>query len=215
MSNKEKNIKRPEDRETGFRVIRSIINPLFKFYYTPEIIGAENIPEEGAIVVAGNHMHIMDQCHIFLATERTIHYIAKKEYFDGKFAWFFRLAGCIPVDRSRKDLSCAMSAMKVLKKDGAIGIFPEGTRNKTDKFLLPFKSGAVSMAQKTGAKIVPFGVAGNYKFRSKNLRVVIGKPFDPSKMTTEEAREKLRDEIGRLMKEAAGENTAKAKRKGA
>ncbi len=215
MSNKEKNIKRPEDTEKGFRFVRALINPLFKFYYTPEIIGAENIPEDGAIVIAGNHMHIMDQCHIFLATKRTIHYMAKKEYFDGKFAWFFKLAGCIPVDRSRKDISCAMSAMRVLKKDGAIGIFPEGTRNKTDEFLLPFKSGAVSMAQRSGALLVPFGVAGNYKFRSKNLRVVIGKPFDPSKMTTEEAREKLRSEIGRLMIEAAGKNAAKAKRKGA
>lgn len=215
MSSKEKNIKRPEDTDKGFQFVRALINPIFKFYYTPEIIGAENIPEDGAIVVAGNHMHIMDQCHIFLATKRTIHYMAKKEYFDGKFAWFFKLAGCIPVDRSRKDISCAMSAMRVLKKDGAIGIFPEGTRNKTDEFLLPFKSGAVSMAQRSGALLVPFGVAGDYKFRSKNLRVVIGKPFDPSKMTTEEAREKLRSEIGRLMIEAAGENEAKAKRKGA
>lgn len=215
MSNKEKNIKRPEDSEKGFRFVRALINPLFKFYYTPEIIGAENIPEDGAIVVAGNHMHIMDQCHIFLATKRTIHYMAKKEYFDGKFAWFFKLAGCISVDRSKRDISSAMSAMRVLKKGGAIGIFPEGTRNRTEKFLLPFKSGTVSMAQKSGAKIVPFGVAGDYKFRSKTLKVVIGKPFDPSKMTSEEANEKLRNEIGRLMTEASGENNAKSRRKGA
>lgn len=215
MSDSKKNIKRPEDSEKGFRVVRAAINPLFKFYYKPEIIGAENIPEDGAIVIAGNHMHIMDQCHIFLATKRTIHYMAKKEYFDGKFAWFFKLAGCIPVDRSRRDISSAMSAMRVLKNDGAIGIFPEGTRNKTDEFLLPFKKGTVSMAQKSGAKIVPFGVAGNYKFRSKNLRVVIGKPFDPSKMTADEANDKLRNEIGRLMREAAGETSAKSKRKGA
>ena len=215
MSKTDKKTKRPEDCEKGFRFIRAFINPLFKFYYNPKIVGMENIPEDGPIVIAGNHMHIMDQCHIFLSTKRTIHYIAKKEYFDGKFAWFFKLAGCIPVDRSKRDLSSAMSAMRVLKNDGAIGIFPEGTRNKTDEFLLPFKPGAVSMSLKTGAKLVPFGVAGDYKFRSKNLKVYIGKPFDPSKMTVAEANQKLRNEIGNLMKKAAKGNTNKVKRKNA
>lgn len=213
---KEKRTKRPEDSDKGFRIVRAIVNPLYKFWYNPEIIGAENIPDDGSIVIAGNHMHIMDQCNIFLATKRTINYIAKKEYFDGKFAGFFRFAGCIPVDRSRNDLNCALSAMRVLKKNnGAIGIFPEGTRNKTDEFLLPFKAGAVSMARKTGAKIVPFGIAGDYKFRSKTLRVIIGKPFDPSTMTPEEANKKLRDEIGKLMIKAANNNHPKAKSLGA
>ncbi len=215
MSNKEKNTFNPEKTEKSFQFIRSVVNPLFRFYYNPKVIGAENIPEDGSVVIAGNHMHIMDQCGVFLATKRTIHYMAKKEYFDGKFAFFFKAAGCIPVDRSRRDLSSAMSAMRVLKSGGAIGIFPEGTRNKTDEFLLPFKSGTVSMAQKTHSLIVPFGVAGDYKFRSKNLRFVIGKPFDPSKMTSEEANQKLRSEIGRLMLEAAGENNKNADTKGA
>ncbi|MBR2867812.1 MAG: 1-acyl-sn-glycerol-3-phosphate acyltransferase [Clostridia bacterium] len=215
MNNKENKTFNPEDTEKSFQFIRSVVNPLFRFYYNPEVIGAENIPADGSIVIAGNHKHIMDQCSVFLATKRTIHYMAKKEYFDGKFAFFFRAAGCIPVDRSKRDLSCAMSAMRVLKSGGAIGIFPEGTRNKTDEFLLPFKSGTVSMAQKTHSLIVPFGVAGDYKFRSKNLRVVIGKPFDPSKMTSEEANKKLRDEIGRLMLEAQGNTDEKSKRKGA
>ena len=91
--------------------------------------------------------------------------------------------------------------MKVLKDGGAIGIFPEGTRNKTDNFLLRFKTGAVSMAKKSDAYIVPFGLTGDYKFRSKNLTVRYGEPFKVDNMTVEEANNKLYNEVERLMRE--------------
>ena len=106
----------------------------------------------------------------------------KKEYFDGKFAWFFKLAGCIPVDRSIHDDKAKAAALEVLELDGAVGLFPEGTRNKTDDLLLlPFKFGTVSMAQKTGATIVPCALTGDYTFRSKNLMFRVGKPFKVDK----------------------------------
>ena len=164
-----------------------ILGPIFKLYYHPTIIGKENIPKKGSIVIAGNHKHLYDQCLTIVATKRGIHYMAKKEYFDGKFAWFFKGTGCISVDRSKKDPEAKEKALEVLKDGGAIGIFPEGTRNKTKEFLLPFKFGAVSMAQKTDSYIVPFGITGDYKFRSKNLTIQYGKPFKVSNMTLEEA----------------------------
>lgn len=195
---------KPENRETGYKLLTPIMRPLFKFYYNPNIIGAENIPSDGAIIIAGNHKHVFDQCLTIMATKRVIHYMAKKEYFEGALAPFFRLVGCIPVDRSRRDFSSAKSALTVLKDDGAIGIFPEGTRNKTDAFMLPLKHGAVSMAKKTDAYIVPFGLTGEYKFRSKDLQVIFGKPFKVGDMTVEEANQKLHDEIERLMLESLG-----------
>ncbi len=197
-------MKKPENRETGYKVLTPIMRPLFQLYYNPQIIGAENIPDDGAIIIAGNHKHVFDQCLTIMATKRVIHYMAKKEYFEGKLAPFFRLVGCIPVDRSRKDFSSAKSALTVLKDDGAIGIFPEGTRNKTDAFMLPLKHGAVSMAKKTDAYIVPFGLTGEYKFRSKDLKVIFGKPFKVGDMTIEEANQKLHDEIEALMLESLG-----------
>ncbi len=200
-------MKKPEERELGYKVLTPCMRGLFKFFYSPKIIGAEKIPDDAPIVIAGNHKHVYDQCLTIMATKRVIHYMAKKEYFDGMLAPLFRVSGCIPVDRSRKDFSSAMSAMKVLKKGGAIGIFPEGTRNKTDKFLLSFKKGAVSMAQRSGAYIVPFGLTGDYKFRSKNLMIRYGEPFKVENMTVEEANEKLYREVERLMLENMnGEN---------
>lgn len=265
------------EKMTWYRIARPILGTIYKLWYNPKVIGAENIPEDGAIVVAGNHIHIMDQCNVIIATKRCLHYMAKKEYFDGKFAFFFKAVGCIPVDRSKKDESATASALEVLNNGLALGIFPEGTRNglkeerikelyeeymkdkisyeeffkkakknKTsfvnyleelmkekiitkeefldnitnaagyledlilekritkqeyiDHILLPLKFGAVSLANKTNAKIVPYAITGDYKFRSKNLVVRIGKPFEPGKDLAK-ANEKLDKALKDLIKE--------------
>lgn len=188
--------------EIGYSLLTPIMRVLFRFYYNPKIINKEVIPKEGPILIVGNHKHIYDQCLTIMATKRVIHYMAKKEYFDGKTAWFFKLVGCIPVDRSIKDHNATDKALKVLNSGGAIGLFPEGTRNKTkDVFLLPFKFGTVSMARKTNATIIPFGLTGDYKFRSKNLTIRYGTPFKVGEMDLEDANKKLYEEVERLMRE--------------
>lgn len=187
--------------EIGYSLLTPIMRVLFKLYYNPKIINKEVIPKEGPILIVGNHKHIYDQCLTIMATKRVIHYMAKKEYFDGKMAWFFKLVGCIPVDRSIKDHNATEKALKVLNSGGAIGLFPEGTRNKTkDVFLLPFKFGTVSMAKKTNATIIPFGLTGDYKFRSKNLTIRYGTPFKVGDMDLEDANKKLYEEVERLMR---------------
>lgn len=177
--------------EWGYKVFKPILSPIFKFYYNPRIENKEYLQQDGPIVVVGNHKHIMDQCLVIIATKRIIHYMAKKEYFDEKMAWFFKATGCISVDRSIHDSNAKNKALEVLKNEGAIGLFPEGTRNKTKAKLLPFKYGAVSMAKKTNATIIPFGIVGDYKFRSKNLKIKFGKPFKVGEMSLEEANAKL------------------------
>ena len=193
--------------EKFYKFIKPVLGSIFKIYYNPKVIGKENIPKEGSIIIAGNHKHVMDQCGIIISTKRVVHYMAKKEYFDSKFAWFFKWTGCISVNRSIHDESAKENALNVLKNNGALGLFPEGTRNKTDAFLLPFKFGCVSMAKKTDSYIVPFAVTGDYKFRSKNLVYRIGKPFKVTDMDLEDANKKLEKIIGDLMKESIKEET--------
>lgn len=131
-----------------YRTGRLILGPIFKWYYKPTIIGKENIQKDGAILIVGNHKHLYDQCLTIISTKRFVRYMAKKEYFDNKkTAWFFKAVGCISVDRKNHDSKAKKLAIETLKENGAIGLFPEGTRNKTKEFLLPFKFGAVSMAQ--------------------------------------------------------------------
>lgn len=194
-------MKKETDRvldERGYRFLRPFLTPIFKFYYRPQSENREVIPAEGPIIFAGNHRHIMDQCLVIISTKRVVHYMAKKEYFDGKFAWFFRMTGVIPVDRSIHDESAKSSALEVLNRGKALGIFPEGTRNKTPDPLIPFKMGTVSMAKKTGATIVPFAIRGRFKFWAKP-KIIFGTPFKvPKDMPLEEANTKLYNEILKL-----------------
>ena len=186
----------------GYKFFRAILGPIFKFWYNPKILNKEYLNIEGPIVIAGNHKHVYDQCLTIIATKRCITYMAKKEYFDDKkLSWFFKAVGCIPVNRQIKDDKATNAALDVLNSGGAIGIFPEGTRNKTEAFLLPFKYGAVSLAKKTGATIIPFGLTGDYKFRSKNLTARFGKPFKVDDMDLEKANHKLYNIIKDLMEE--------------
>lgn len=185
-----------------YKILRPIVKPIFLLYYNPKIINKEYIPKDGSILIVGNHIHLFDQFLTIFATKRGIHYMAKKEYFDSKKTrWFFNNVGCISVDRKHKDKRAVDLALSVLNDGGAIGLFPEGTRNRTNKILLPFKYGAVSMAKKTDSYLIPFGITGDYKFRSKNLMIRYGKPFKVTNIKIDEANKKLYKEVERLIKE--------------
>ena len=214
--------KKVKDKAPIYRVLKPLLGVLYKGYCSPKIIGKELIPKDGPIIVVGNHKHTFDQFAPMVSTKRVIHYMAKKEYFDGKHSlfssgynptwlgrkvtkWLVRNVGCISVDRSKKDSDAMEHAIEVLNNGFALGLFPEGTRNKTEDLLLPFKFGAVSLAKKTNALIVPFGIAGDYKFRSKNLTVRFGKPFRVGDMPLEEANEKLYKTVESLILESMEE----------
>ena len=187
----------------GYKLAKKILKPIFYKKCDPTVINANVVPKEGPIILCGNHMHVLDQCGPLFEIPRVVHYMAKKEYFDSfKTRWFFKMVGCISVDRENHDEAkkAKEKAIEILKQGGAIGIFPEGTRNKTDAFLLPFKYGAVSMAQKADATIVPFAVTGKYE-KGGNLMVRFGEPFKVTDMTKEEANEKLFNVIKTLKEE--------------
>lgn len=174
---------------------------LFKFYYPFKVINKVDVPD-GPIIVCGNHIHLMDQFLPILNINRPIHYLAKIEYFNNKKTrWFFKGTGCIPVNREIHDQNAKDKAMEVLNKGLALGIFPEGTRNRSNKPLLPFKYGAVSMAIKSNATIIPFAIKGEYKFRSKNLKIIFGKPYKVETDDIPKETAKLEKIILKLLKE--------------
>lgn len=190
-----------------YKTLMPIYGIFYRLKYKPTIIGAENIPKEGSFIICGNHKHTRDQMNVMIVTKRVIHYMAKEEYFEGNFAWFFKLAGCIKVDRRIHDEEAKKKAMDILNKGGAVGIFPEGTRNKTlgtpeEVDLLPFKFGSVSLAKKTNSVIVPFGISGEYTGKKGNLVCTIGKPFSVADMDLETANNVLREKILNLMQKS-------------
>ena len=182
-------------------LLRELLTPLFIFWYNPKIINKEVIPKEGAFIICGNHLNFMDQFPVIISTKRVIHWLAKKEHFDSRFGFFFKYTGCISVDRNIHDGSAKQDAIKYLKNNEAIGIFPEGTRNRTNKELLEFKKGAVRLAKELSVPIIPFAVNGNFRFRSKNLVVRFGEPLYVRKDDDIDLlNEKLRDVVLRMIK---------------
>lgn len=161
-----------------YRIIRFVCAPLFRFVYRPRIIGQENIPLTGNAVVAGNHKHALDPILIDVSTPRIVRTLAKKELHDGMFGFIFRRVGAIPVDlHSERNRAALAASVDALREGCIINLSPEAKRNYTDEMLLPFKFGAVSMAKKTGAPLVPYAIAGDYRLFSKNLTVMFGEPF--------------------------------------
>lgn len=182
-------------------LLRELLTPLFKFWYNPKIINKKLIPKNGPFIICGNHLNFLDQFPVIISTKRVIHWMAKKEHFNSKFGFFFKYTGCISVDRNKHDGKSKIKAISYLKNNEAIGIFPEGTRNRTKKELLEFKKGAVRLAKELSVPIIPFAINGEYRFRSKNLIVRFGNPMYVGKdEDINLTNEKLRNTILELQK---------------
>lgn len=98
----------------------------------------------------------------------------------------------------KKNPKARAKAEEALKNGKIIGIFPEGTTLKKKGELLPFKYGAVSMAQKANVPIIPFAIIGNYKPFSR-VKIVYGKPLNIQSLTLEEANKLLRSKVIELI----------------
>ena len=161
-----------------YKTLRFLFKPLFMLMFRVRIVGDENIPESGGVILAGNHTSSLDAFIMLAAPNRVVHMMAKKELFNTKITnKFFRSMGCISVNRQIHDSNAKNEAIDVLNDGNILGIFPEGTVNKTDKIVLPFKYGAVSFAKKTGAYIVPFSITGKYKLFRKSIKITYGSPY--------------------------------------
>ncbi len=161
-----------------YRIVRTLGYPIFLLLYRPEFEGRNNIPKSGSVILAGNHTNNLDAAIMLAGPKRVVHMLAKKELFKSKISnAFFRSMGCIPVDRKIHDENAKSEAIEVLKNNEVIGIFPEGTVNRTNDIILPFKYGAVSFAKKTGAYIIPFTITGKYKLFRRSIKITYGKPY--------------------------------------
>lgn len=161
-----------------YRIVRTLGYPIFLLLYRPEFEGRNNIPKSGSVILAGNHTNNLDAAIMLAGPTRVVHMLAKKELFKSKISnAFFRSMGCIPVDRKIHDENAKSEAIEVLKNNEVIGIFPEGTVNRTNDIILPFKYGAVSFAKKTGAYIVQFTITGKYKLFRRSIKITYGKPY--------------------------------------
>lgn len=186
-----------------YKIVKCVGTPLFKLIFRPTIIGKENIPLDGRVIICGNHTSNLDAAFMISVPDRIVHTLAKKELFNSKIGnAFFRSMGCISVNRSIHDENAKSEAISILKSGKALGIFPEGTRNKTigtkdEVKLLDFKYGAVSLAKKMNVPIIPFGISGRYD--GSGITTHIGKAFYVNDMELGDANILLRNKILELM----------------
>lgn len=169
-----------------YKIVRPIVAVIFKILYRPTIIGKENIPQTGGIVLAGNHTKWLDPIMLIAINERQIHFLAKDELFHGITKPIVKGMGCISVNRKIHDKDALSLGYKTLENAEVIGIFPEGTINRTKDIIMPFKIGAVKMANKTNSKLIPFTITGKYKLFKKSIRIEFFKPIKVGDNLTEE-----------------------------
>lgn len=183
-----------------YKVAKAIYSTLLKILYRPKAYGIENIPKEGAIIFVGNHRHAFDPIVVMTHTERIVHYMAKESLFKGLHGRLFESIGLIKVYRTKSNPTAVVEAEEILKQGGTVGIFPEGTRNRTDQELLEFRHGAVAIAKQANSKIIPFAIKGKYRLFRKGLIIEFGKPIDVSQMEIEEANDYVRNEVLELLR---------------
>ncbi|MFD5143201.1 lysophospholipid acyltransferase family protein [Streptomyces sp. NPDC058401] len=173
-----------------------ILGPLLRLLFRPRIEGLENIPEDGAAIIAGNHLSFSDHFLMPAILKRRITFLAKAEYFTGPgvkgrlTAAFFRSAGQIPVDRSGKDAGQAAlrEGLGVLSKGELLGIYPEGTRSH-DGRLYKGKVGVAAMALGAGVPVVPCAMVGTFEIQPpgqkipsiRRVTIRFGRPLDFSR----------------------------------
>lgn len=190
-----------KDKTFLYCLMWPIINFLVKLIWHPKYYGLENIPRKGRVVLAGTHTSIFDCFLLMSSTKRSIHFLAKDELWHGAGKILFGNMGLIPVNRRQKDHQALETAENYLQKECLIGIFPEGTTEKEREVMLPFKIGAVKMAQDTNTKIVPFAIRGRYRVFGKGVRIKFGKPLNINNKDLEIENHRLVKIVSDLRKE--------------
>ena len=165
-----------------YRTIRNIAWFLCKIIFPTKVIGAENIPAEGPVLICSNHVSMVDPVLIAVSFKRQITFMAKKELFGTKFTnWFFTNLGMVPVDRGASDIAALRVCIEALNEGHLLGIFPQGHRFKQDESH-ELQNGAALLAPRSKARSIPAHVSAPLKaFRRTTVR--FGKPVDLSDMT--------------------------------
>lgn len=171
------------------------IGPWLWIYNRPFTRGLDKPPADGPVIFASNHLAVMDSFYFPLVNKRQLTFLAKKEYFTtpglvGAIQrWFFSSVGQVPIDRADKGSQEAalQTALRVLEKGDALGMYPEGTRSP-DGRLYRGKTGMARIALESGVKVYPVAMINTNKVnpigswipRPYRCGVIVGDPIDPA-----------------------------------
>jgi 1-acyl-sn-glycerol-3-phosphate acyltransferase len=153
-----------------YDVIHAVVPPALRAVWRPTVVGRENVPSRGGVILASNHLSFVDSVVIPSVVPRKVVFLAKSDYFTGtglkglaSRVWFEGL-GMLPVDRddTRAAIASLDIALDVLGRGEAFGIYPEGTRSR-DGRLYRGRTGVAHLALTAGVPVVPVGLTGTEK----------------------------------------------------
>ena len=173
--------------------------------------GREYVPATGPCIIAANHIHNFDILYLGKHMPRYAHFMAKRELYRNPFlGWYFRQLGSFPVNRGQSDSWAMRQAGRILAEGQVLFVFPEGTRSGRQASLKRGKLGAVRLALKHQAPIVPTAIWGTehlrYTFtRSNQVNIRFGQPLDVLALAgpAPHSRETLQALTGQLMQQIA------------
>jgi 1-acyl-sn-glycerol-3-phosphate acyltransferase len=210
-----------------YRVLHTVVPPVARAVWRPSVRGLHHVPRTGGVLLASNHLSFIDSVVIPVCVPRKVVFLAKSDYFEGTGlkgaamrAWFEGL-GMLPVDRddTKAALASLDTALEVLGRGEAFGVYPEGTRSR-DGRLYRGRTGAAHLALTAGVPIVPVGLVGTDRLqpvgsnrpRLVHVTVSFGEPivagdrFDG--IPTGRARRELTDEVMTAIARLSGQEEA-------
>ena len=166
-------------------------------------IGAQNVPETGAAILAPNHFSYMDHFLIGIFIRRKVRFMAKSQLFSPWARWIYLQGGVFPVRRGARDEEAFVTAEAILDRSGVVAMYPEGGRSRTGDLQPQAKPGVGRLALESGAPVVPIAILGSSRIRNwKRLRfprvhVQYGEPlqFDREPGATRERQQEVADAI--------------------
>jgi len=184
--------------------VQTIVRGFLKCVFNLKVEGLENIPTDRGAIIAPNHTSNWDPPVVGVQTPKLMKIMAKSELFSNKlFGKLISSLGAYPVKRGGYDIDAIKTSIRLLQQGELLLMFPHGRRVKPDSDT-PIKEGAVMIALKAKADIVPVYISGKYGFRKK-IVVRFGKPFNLSeyydKRISLPEQKQLSDELWKKMKE--------------
>ncbi|MCJ7510719.1 MAG: 1-acyl-sn-glycerol-3-phosphate acyltransferase [Dehalococcoidia bacterium] len=191
-----------------------VVSLVLLIWTRKQVVGLANVPRRGPVILASNHVNMLDPAIVPVLVPRRIVYMGKAELWKTPIIGsLYGLVGFIPVRRFKADLAALRKAEKALRQNQVLGMFPEGTRSDRPG-MGKGQPGTAIIALRTGAPIVPVGIAGTEGvtlpglfFRLTRVRVVFGKPFELPKgrrlntELVEQCTERIMKEIAVLLPE--------------
>jgi 1-acyl-sn-glycerol-3-phosphate acyltransferase len=194
----------------SYRLIRAILYIFFKLFNRLEVIGSKNVPREGGVIVAANHVSYLDPPVLGVALRRRPTYIAKEGLFRIPFIGRIVRGCCFPVKRDKPQPSMIKEAVTRLKGGGVLVLFPEGSRS-TDGNFLDAKRGIGMIAGMSAVPVVPTLIEGTDRalpvgaklIRPAKMKVVFGNPLtisgkEADKVSQEKISKEIMDSIRKL-----------------